>query len=396
MSSVKFVKMVGGGNVKAFTLVELLVVIAIIGILIALLLPAVQAAREAARRMQCTNHIKQIGLAIHNYHDSHNAIPPLQSGFGPSVESPTATPCGMNSFLITLCPFLEQSARYDSYVAAELPNIWNGTTTWDWTKGKIPCFACPSDANAIQPALQNQRVRNSYLASVGDEIGNASEMKERTRGFFMGLTSRTVVPTHPTGRGIAIKTYSFASITDGLSNTAALSEAVTMNVSASRRIKGGFALDLSAESPSLCQALSNDRVEYNTGTNVQNYGRGWRGFDGSTPSSAFTTVMAPNGPSCVYAEDFTGYPNDTQYARAGFFTATSNHTGGVNVCLGDASAHFVSDTIDCGDTNYTLATALKYQEVNGADVWRRAPSGQSPFSVWGALGSCNGGESKSL
>ncbi len=92
-----------------FTLVELLVVIAIIGILIGLLLPAVQAAREAARRMQCTNQIKQIALALHNYHDAHNALPTNApfSSFGWDNYAPL-------SVTISLLPFIEESARYDA------------------------------------------------------------------------------------------------------------------------------------------------------------------------------------------------------------------------------------------------------------------------------------------
>jgi len=97
----KNVKLGGGGNLRAFTLVELLVVIAIIGILIALLLPAVQAAREAARRMQCTNHLKQIGLAIHNFHDSQRGLPPLLID-GARV-----------SFFCLIYPYIEQQALYD-------------------------------------------------------------------------------------------------------------------------------------------------------------------------------------------------------------------------------------------------------------------------------------------
>ena len=88
----------------AFTLVELLVVIAIIGVLIALLLPAVQAAREAARRLQCQNNLKQIGIAVHNFHDSHNALPPICL----YIDRPT--------LLMWLHPYIEAQAIHDSLV----------------------------------------------------------------------------------------------------------------------------------------------------------------------------------------------------------------------------------------------------------------------------------------
>jgi len=106
MKKNSIVKMGGGGRLQAFTLVELLVVIAIIGILIALLLPAVQAAREAARRMQCTNNLKQIGLGIHNFHDARKGIVPSHGGWA----RPTA--------LLFLMPYYEQTAMWDVLMQA--------------------------------------------------------------------------------------------------------------------------------------------------------------------------------------------------------------------------------------------------------------------------------------
>ena len=102
----------------AFTLVELLVVIAIIGILVALLLPAIQAAREAARRTECTNKMKQLGVAIHNYHDTHKQFPPAGINYGwagAGVTNPiTGQILNVSGWSMTL-PFLEQQQLYDQY-----------------------------------------------------------------------------------------------------------------------------------------------------------------------------------------------------------------------------------------------------------------------------------------
>jgi prepilin-type N-terminal cleavage/methylation domain-containing protein/prepilin-type processing-associated H-X9-DG protein len=131
---------------SAFTLVELLVVIAIIGVLVALLLPAVQAAREAARRMQCGNNLKQIGLALHNYMDTRKELPA-----GSSYQRPEKTP----TWAVSLFPFFEQqgiTARYDfDKYANEEPNLTLARSV------SIPTLVCPSDIDAANPILENRR-----------------------------------------------------------------------------------------------------------------------------------------------------------------------------------------------------------------------------------------------
>lgn len=148
-------------KMRAFTLVELLVVIAIIGILIALLLPAVQAAREAARRMQCTNHLKQIGLAVHNFHDSRRGLPP--AGL---INDPTSADQSNNHFSIfpLLYPYLEQSALYElvsnKIQRGESVNMWThwwNTQSWsdpeltvDQKNGtSLSFFKCPTRRTGV-------------------------------------------------------------------------------------------------------------------------------------------------------------------------------------------------------------------------------------------------------
>jgi prepilin-type N-terminal cleavage/methylation domain-containing protein/prepilin-type processing-associated H-X9-DG protein len=202
---------------RGFTLIELLVVIAIIAVLIALLLPAVQAAREAARRAQCVNNLKQIGIAIHNYHSSTNAIP---WGDGPWWIEWSA-----HSLLL---PYMEQGPIYNSVNFWNPNDLGNGqsfvinhpvNTTVAYAK--IAGFNCPSDVDR----LTDPNGHNNYMANCGSAPnspydGNGSPTGAGANGSSAGPFIFSAVSL---GGGTVV---SFANITDGLSNTAAFSERV--------------------------------------------------------------------------------------------------------------------------------------------------------------------------
>jgi len=335
-------------RVAGFTLVELLVVIAIIGILIALLLPAVQAAREAARRSQCTNNLKQAGLALHNYHDTLKCFPFRMGGTQAGGCGPSN--CGRISGWVMLLPYMEQRALYDQVVAGGTyganvyspwgPHPWDGNFT-PWTR-KLPSLVCPSDAGTLSLATPV-----NYCFCVGD-TSQGINGATNPRGVF-GYYSR--VDT--------------AAIEDGTSNTLAVSERVVC--SDASKVKGGRANSVAVNpNPSICY----NQVTGDTYNTVVGCIAGLRWQDGNVGFTAVNTVLPPNSPSCQ-----TG----TWDGDDGVYPPTSHHPGGVNGLLADGSTRFISQTIESGTLTAAAPTTL------------RTPS---PYGVWGAMGSRVGGESK--
>jgi prepilin-type N-terminal cleavage/methylation domain-containing protein len=195
---------------NAFTLVELLVVIAIIGILVALLLPAVQAAREAARRMSCNNNLEQVGLALHNYHDTHKSLPMGWIGIDPATGQQHALGQPGWGWAATILPFLEQS-NTESLINGVLPITDPANLAARQTH--LPIYRCPSDANSqelfeITGSMPTVRISTAnYVGIAGTiELANCETLpigtQCQTDGIFYHNSSTA-----------------FRDIVDGLSNT---------------------------------------------------------------------------------------------------------------------------------------------------------------------------------
>lgn len=205
---------------KAFTLVELLVVIAIIGILIALLLPAVQAAREAARRMSCSNNLKQIGLGLHMYHDTNRCLPPGWIAFDPSSGQPHWSGEPGWGWAARLLPFMEQTALYKSLIHFDRPIT--DPVNADARVTELSVFRCPSDAGEGTFVLEGGGlyVGSGSFSPVELAVGNYL-------GVFGTLDFHEVCPNGDCDGGGPIvfqKSVRFRDITDGLSQTFVVGE----------------------------------------------------------------------------------------------------------------------------------------------------------------------------
>jgi prepilin-type N-terminal cleavage/methylation domain-containing protein/prepilin-type processing-associated H-X9-DG protein len=301
-----------------FTLVELLVVIAIIGVLVALLLPAIQASREAARRIHCQNNIKQLCVASLNFHDAHRSFP--EGRKQPQVWSLHAA----------ILPYVEEEN------IAQFVDLSQSVTLTTADVLDIPILLCPSDVddrmvNSNDASQSVGVARNHYRGNSGSDTGEWDGKKERNNGIF--LTNKRV---------------RLAEVTDGTSKTALFSELIL-----------GDANDFNFESPSdvyaipmasrtvdeVCNTCLTIDVSSLTGNRKQFslMGRNW--VNGNFASTRYNHVIVPNGRSCVrYAG--SGAMGNAINNNGTATTASSRHNGGVNVGFADASVHFIQEDID--------------------------------------------------
>ena len=381
---------------QGFTLVELLVVIAIIGILIGLLLPAVQAAREAARRMSCSNNFKQLGLALHNYHSTYKRIPISGGGTHPTVprEIWQSHATGNNhrlSVLVGMTPFIEQQGIWD--VISNPYNVGSnsfppmGPTPQNnnyepWTT-EIPTFRCPSDPGVGLPALG----RTNYVACHGDscwrgrdgsirvrtggpnvlpypeESGFAQRARAKNRGFFR---------SHDAAR--------FRDILDGLSNTVAMGEIATdlgdrdVRTLGSGQNGAGSLENPIRDNPSYCEDQGwKDRerplfwLAGGAGFTNATQGRGYRWADYLPTYGQCYTILPPNREHCANSN-----------TSSGTAPISSRHQGGAHILMGDGAVIFMTDSVEAGNSRQRMVTH------NGTGA--SAPGSQSPYGLWGSLG----------
>jgi prepilin-type N-terminal cleavage/methylation domain-containing protein/prepilin-type processing-associated H-X9-DG protein len=351
---------------RGFTLIELLVVIAIIAVLIALLLPAVQAAREAARRAQCVNNLKQLGIAVHNYHDVVGTLPPGQL---------MGNDWGDYSAHVFLLPYLEQGPLYNSINFADVyVSPWNlnqgayWKSTWNMTAWytKLNTFLCPSDIDR----LTTPQGHNNYVACSGSAPASCADI-----GPFNGVFIASSAGKCPTcvNTNTAAQVFAIRDVTDGTSNTMCFSEKVKGVTDNSTRdlsfpISSVFDLALGSankDQPTgywqLCKALNPAKASLETGqgftTDPNGVGCLWS--SGYPPQTRFTSIMTPNTWSCDYG-------NGGASIR-GAHTASSHHAGGVNVMFCDASVKFVKNSI-ASQTWWALGTKSN-GEVVSADSY---------------------------
>jgi prepilin-type N-terminal cleavage/methylation domain-containing protein/prepilin-type processing-associated H-X9-DG protein len=347
-----------------FTLIELLVVIAIIAVLIALLLPAVQAAREAARRSQCVNNLKQIGLALHNYHTSASVFP-LGASLGPNNPGTVYNwSCwGANALML---PFLEQSPIYNAINFSWSPEPYAEPTTQDLGYAslggyinstayntKINAFLCPSDPNAGQ--INN----NNYHASVGTSTFNVGQGPP---GISSGVFAMQMC-------------WGVEAITDGTSNTVAYAEAIVGNPNIGGPSRGngtgpggsGLAanqLDISGMYAALMTDFAACSVAFQTIYGADD--RGYRWGAGMMGYSLFNTVVPPNGGG-QYTWNTCRVDCCDQAQAAHYLPASSWHPGGVNVLFADGSVRFVKNTVNI-KTWWALGTK-DYGETISSDSY---------------------------
>lgn len=321
------------GKRSAFTLVELLVVIAIIGILVALLLPAVQAAREAARRMQCSNNLKQIMLAFHNYHDTHKKFPISISW---SVWDDGR---GAFSDKVAILPYIEQQTLYDRVNFFGDPfdsgGWWNQNANRISQSPRLPVFNCPSQDIELFSGVANHTYAinhgTSHLGHVGANFQMAgNQFHNGIAAYFHALPNHGWVRNDPA--------VGMHSVRDGTANTAGYSEFIldSPRLAANPR-DANHQVHSWAGGNNTSEVRLNCLAQTSLSGRPEMRGRSWGpSFMGT--GAAYNHTMMPNEKAChSYTDDWGG---------SNLMHASSRHKGGVNVAMVDGSVQFIQQTVD--------------------------------------------------
>jgi len=311
---------------RGFTLIELLVVIAIIAILIALLLPAVQQAREAARRSQCKNHMKQVGLALHNYHDAYTVFP-----IGTGSAGGASSGYGLGNWKYRILPFMDQMAMFNSpsnvtfRLSASAPNANHAL----WESFRVPAYHCPSSPQpwtstssqcGSNPCLETET--HDYVGIMGAHPDPAGRGYPAVR---TPLTSYGYI--YSSGMLLGSESRAFRDCTDGTSNTIMVGEQA---------------------------GNTRDKTK-------SNYMSGWSCGHNCNESVARINANRTSGDSCNSSCNWpmrtslaviNGSPNLTGSVSYGTSTThahiplKSYHVGGVHILLADGSVRFLGDNTD--------------------------------------------------